>query len=408
MPRLLTARFVTSVRPERQRKEYGDASGGRLLVHPSGTKTWIHRYRDAEGKPCKQTLGPATGEGALTLTAMREAVTKTRSQLERGVDIPRHVPSSAADSVATQAAQFLEKHHRAHNRRNTIEAAERIFNGIVLPMWGNRAVGDIRRRDVIALVETAVTERGVEAAGNLLRKLSGFFAWLLTRDMIGASPCTGVSGVLPPSADPRERTLDHQTELLPLLKAIDTDRPADRAVGLLIYSAQRRTEVGDMEWSELDTKTRMWTIPAARAKNGREHRVPLSTQAWRIIAAQPRICDYVFSNSGRTPVRAWDEVKKSVSARAGLEEKSWRLHDLRRTAAAGMQRLGVRVEVIERALNHRSGSFAGVVGIYQVDPLESEVRLALQNWGDYVEALLAIEDGEQTPRRRATRVISLP
>jgi integrase len=77
-----------------------------------------------------------------------------------------------------------------------------------------------------------------------------------------------------------------------------------------------------------------------------------------------------------------------VSAKAGLEEKSWRLHDLRRTAAAGMQRLGVRVEVIERALNHRSGSFAGIVGTYQVDPLESEVRAALQAWGDYVEGLL--------------------
>ena len=143
--------------------------------------------------------------------------------------------------------------------------------------------------------------------------------------------------------------------------------------------------------SELDTKTLVWTIPAERAKNSREHRVPLSTQAWRIIATQPRIvgCPYVFTNAGRTPVRAWDEIKKSVSARAGLEEKTWRLHDLRRTAAAGMQRLGVRVEVIERALNHRSGGFAGIVGTYQVDLLEPEVRAALQTWADYVEGLLA-------------------
>jgi integrase len=401
MPRLLTARFVKTVKPERERKEYGDASGGRLVVHPSGTKTWVHRYRDAAGKPCKRTLGPATGEGALTLAAMREAVTRDRRQLEQGVAFPRFVPTTASDNVANLAAQFLEKHHRANNRRHTIEAAERIFNGIVLPAWGNRTVADIRRRDVIALVEAAVTERGIEAAGNLLRKLSGFFAWLLTRDLIEASPCVGVSGVLPRGNGPRERTLDHQTELLPLLKAVDTDHPADRAVAVLIYTGQRRTEVGDMEWSELDTKSRVWTIPAARAKNGREHRVPLSTQAWRIIAAQPRICDYVFSNSGRAPVRAWDEVKKSTSARAGLEEKSWRLHDLRRTAAAGLQKMGTRLEVTERALGHRSGSFAGIVGTYQVDPLESEVRTALQMWGNYLEKLLA---PKAVSKRRARRV----
>ena len=62
MPRLLTARFVETVKPQRQRKEYGDASGGRLLVHPSGVKTWVHRFRDAAGKPRKKTLGPATGK----------------------------------------------------------------------------------------------------------------------------------------------------------------------------------------------------------------------------------------------------------------------------------------------------------------------------------------------------------
>jgi integrase len=401
VPRLLTARFVETVKPQRERKEYGDASGGRLLVHPSGTKTWVHRYRDTTGKPRKRTLGPATGEGALTLAAMRAAVAGDRRQIEQGVDTPRRVASSADDSVATQAAQFLEKHHRAHNRQRTIEAAERIFNGIVLPAWGNRAVQDVKRRDVIALVEGTVTERGPEAAGNLLRKLSGFFAWLLTRDMIETSPCTGVSGVLPPSAKPRERMLDPQTELLPLLKAVDTDHPADRAVSVLIYTGQRRTEVGDMEWAEVNGKSRVWTIPSRRAKNDREHKVPLSAQAWRIIAAQPRIvgCDYVFTNSGRTPVRAWDEVKKRVSAAAGLEEKSWRLHDLRRTCAAGMQRLGVRLEVIERALNHRSGSFAGIVGTYQVDPLESEVRTALQAWGDYVEGLLSQKAGSERRRR---------
>ena len=402
MPRLLTARFVETVKPQSERKEYGDASGVRLLVYPTGSKSFIHRYR-VDGKTTKDTLGPAIGEGAITLAAAREAVAKTRRQVEQGVTIPRHVSISADDSVATLAAQFIEKHHRAHNRRRTIAAAEGIFNNTILPAWGNRAVQDIRRRDVIALVEETVAERGPEAAGNLLRKLSGFFAWLLTRDLIDASPCTGVSGVLPPSAKPRERTLDHEGELIPLLKATDTDNPGDRAVAVLIYIGQRRSEVGEMCWSEIDPKTRIWTIPAERAKNNLEHKVPLSTQAWEIIQSRPRIVgsDFVFTIDGRTPFRGWAVLKTRLNLKAGLDMESWRLHDLRRTCASGMQRMGVRVEVIERALNHRSGSFAGIVGVYQTDPLEAEVCAALQAWGDYVEGLLAPKITKMKRVRRA-------
>ena len=403
-PRLLTARFVQTVKPQRQRREYGDASGGRLLVHPTGVKTWVHRYRDATGRPRKDTLGPATGEGALTLSSMREAVAKVRRQLEQGVQIPRRVPAWAGDSVATHAAQFLAKHHVANNRRSTAVAAERTFNNIVLPAWGARAVRDVRRRDVIELAEGAAAERGPAAAGHLVRVLSKFFGWLLTRDVIEASPCTGVAGALPRRPKPRERTLDHHTELRPLLKAADTENPSDRAVCVLAYTGQRRSEVGGMRWSELDPKTRIWTIPAARSKNHREHRVPLSTQAWRIIDAQPRMadCDYVFTYGRGRPVNEWDKTKQRLCAKAGLGE-DWRLHDLRRTAAAGMQRLGVRVEVIERALNHRSGSFAGITGTYQVDPLEREVRAALQRWADYVEELVSGSKSPKVVRLRKTK-----
>ena len=96
----------------------------------------------------------------------------------------------------------------------------------------------------------------------------------------------------------------------------------------------------------------------------------------------------IDSATGRVPVNGWDEVKKRLAAAAGLVE-DWRLHDLRRTCASGMQRLGVRTEVIERALNHRSGVYRGVAGVYQTDLLESEVRAALQMWSDYLEELSA-------------------
>src|SRR5262249_24362668 len=159
MARLLTARFIETVKPLSKLKEYPDPSGVRLVVHPTGHKSYVHRYRVA-GKTRKDTLGPATGDDAISLAAAREAVAKARRQLEQGVAIPRPVPASSGDSVAHHAAQFLAKYHAARNRPATIKAAELTFANIVVPAWQGRAVDSIRRRDVIELVETTATTRG--------------------------------------------------------------------------------------------------------------------------------------------------------------------------------------------------------------------------------------------------------
>src|SRR5262245_42269220 len=174
MARLLTARFVQTVKPAPTRKEYADPSGVRLIVQPSGRKSWAHRYRDAHGRTRKDTLGPATGEGAITLAAAREAVARARRQLGEGAVVSRPVSPTSGDSVANQAAQFMARHHAARSRPGTIKATELTFNNSVLPAWGRRAVTDIRRRDVIELVEAAASERGPAAAKAVLQALSKF------------------------------------------------------------------------------------------------------------------------------------------------------------------------------------------------------------------------------------------
>jgi integrase len=304
---------------------------------------------------------------------------------------------AGGESVASHATQFLAKHVASKNRRSTADAVGRTFNNVVLPAWGARPVGDIRRRDVIDLVDTVASERGPYAAEWLLAVLSKFFRWLLSRDVIGASPCLGVER--PKRRKPRQRTLS-EPELLALLKATSSDHPMDRVVWVLALTGCRRNEVARMKWSELKTETRIWTIPAERSKNHREHIVPLSAQTWRIIDAQPHManCDYVFSITSRGPVNDWDNTKKRLSEKSGLID--WRIHDIRRTVASGMQRLGVRTEVIERALGHHSGTFKGIVGVYQTDPLEHEVRAALQCWADYIEELIEGKTAKAVANKR--------
>ena len=99
----------------------------------------------------------------------------------------------------------------------------------------------------------------------------------------------------------------------------------------------------------------------------------------------------MFSADGKRAVNNWDEVKHRISAKAGITASSWRLHDLRRTAASGMQKIGVSVPVIEKALNHVSGTFRGIVGVYQQHDYADEVRIAFQRWGDRVEEIIGGE-----------------
>jgi integrase len=124
-----------------------------------------------------------------------------------------------------------------------------------------------------------------------------------------------------------------------------------------------------------------WTIPASRAKNGATHIVPLSAPVQELLRSLPQFGDLVFG-----PFNNWSKAKAAMDARSGVT--NWRLHDLRRTAATGLQRLGVRLEVTEQVLNHVSGSRAGIVGVYQRHDFASEKRAALDAWGAHVQAIV--------------------
>jgi integrase len=147
-----------------------------------------------------------------------------------------------------------------------------------------------------------------------------------------------------------------------------------------------------MEWKEIDLDAKLWTLPAARAKNSIEHAISLSDQAIEILKALARIAgsDFVFTINGRNPIRGTHLVKRRIDALAP-SIPTWVLHDIRRTVASGMARLGVNLPVIEKLLNHVSGSFAGIVGVYQRHSFADEKRAAMQTWARHVEAIVSGE-----------------
>jgi integrase len=166
-----------------------------------------------------------------------------------------------------------------------------------------------------------------------------------------------------------------------------------------------------MEWSEVDRGDASWLIPAYRTKNRKAQHVPLSKAALETLDGvaggdQWPQSGYIFSTTGRTPVSGFSKAKRrldeSMAAELGDRFVAWRSHDIRRTLATNLQRLGVRFEVTEAVLNHVSGSRGGIAGVYQRYNWADEKREALSQWSDYVECLTR-KDGLSNDGRRGRR-----
>ena len=256
----------------------------------------------------------------------------------------------AADTVERLAADFIEKYAKRRTRPNTQRQTEHVLRDIVLPAWRGRTVHDIRRRDVIALIDHVAEGRPVQA-NRTLAILSKFYKWMMARDVIVASPVVGVAR--PAKETARDRSLS-DAEIKALWLACDAvGGPMAPCIKVLLLTGQRRSEVAGMRWDEVAGE--LWSLPPSRVKNNRPHSVPLSRQVLAIIEAVPRIGDHVFTINGATPLTGFSGFKREIDAVLALSQPFvW--HDMRRTlppacsgSASGPRRLS-RCSTIEAAL----------------------------------------------------------
>jgi integrase len=253
-----------------------------------------------------------------------------------------------------------------------------VIEGGLVKRWGKRQLADIRRDEVVAALDDIIDRGSPYAANRTLAHLRKLFNWALPRYRLAENPCRGVQ---PPGEErSRDRVLSDEELQRVWLAAGAIGWPFGAVVQLLILTGARLNEVARMEWSELDVERKLWTLPAERVKNKRRHEVPLSAAALAIIEALPRGKGrFVFSTThGRTAVVGHDGVKVRLDQASGVT--GWRLHDLRRTVASGMAGLKIALPVIEKCLNHTSGTFRGIVGVYQRHEFADEKRQAFEAW----------------------------
>ena len=186
-------------------------------------------------------------------------------------------------------------------------------------------------------------------------------------------------------------------------------RPTVRSSDCLSSRVSAAAKWRAVAWGEISDSLATWTLPGERTKNGAAHGVPLSAPARDILrAGLPDGADHRGAAGGLllpgafgTPFAGWSKAKQALDkaimdARAKAARAAgtslaplipWNVHDLRRTVATGLQRLGVRLEVTEAVLNHISGSRGGIAGVYQRHDWAAEKRAALDSWAAHVLAV---------------------
>jgi integrase len=435
MTKALTAKRIENSQPGANRQEIPDGLlvGLYLVVQPSGAKSFAVRYRHA-GQPRKLTLGAFP---ALNLEAARDIGGKALRAAAEGRDPATEKQAAKGDAKKAEmeaarsrrdlfenvAREFIERHAMKSNKPTTWRETARILGlrpspddpavlldvgGDVMPAWRGRPIQDISKRDVIALLDS-VNDRGSPIMANrVLSAVRKLFNWCVARDVIQVSPCTLVT---PPAPERSRDRILNDAELKLVWNGADAEGwPFGPLVKLLVLTGQRLAEVGGMRWDELNLENKLWTLPAERVKNGERHEVPLSDAAIAVLTALPRIKttkSFVFTTRRDAAVSGFSRAKDRLDACVAAAVTGgapamahWTFHDLRRTMASGMARLGIQLPVIEKVLNHTSGSFRGVVGVYQRHSFSDEKRAALQAWASFVQSVVSSQSPENVVNLR--------
>ena len=418
----LTERKIERLAPEPGRKDklvFDDAQRGLAVrLTTSGGRTYLCQYT-LHGHKWRVPLGACS---AVPLAKARQAAAAIMGDVAKG----RNPAAERKQAVATERAKrarnrltlrvLIEDWHRLHLSERRPRYAAEALRALRYAFADclDDAAEDLDRVAVVRALDAHRRRRkrkngdegskGAAMTGRTAAYGRAAFAWAVKRGALHHNPFADLP--VANSVGKRERILSDQ-ELADVWRATsEVSAPYGTIVRLLILTGQRRGEVAGITWAELSDDLTTWTLPGERTKNGVTHTVPLSGAAQGLLkalvpddAAKRRSGELVLPGNANTPFAGWskakhaldktiDEAREAVGGQASPSLPPWNVHDLRRTVATGLQRLGVRLEVTEGVLNHISGSRGGIAGVYQRHDWASEKRAALDSWAAHVLAAI--------------------
>lgn len=265
----LTNKTLEALKAQAKRYEVHDllCPGMSVRVSAQGQKVFSVKFRyGLNQKRMKLGVYPR-----ITLATAREKAMDILRQVDEGIDPTkrRRSPDMKVESVCRE---FIRLHAQARNK--SWREAERILEREFVGTFGQRDIREIKRFDVLEIMDAAVARGSTYQANRILLNIRKLFNWCVERGIVETSPITGLKA--PTKEESRDRVLEDD-EIVRLLRACRNDvYPFRQFVPILLATAQRRGELAEMRWSEVDLDAKQWVIPAERSKNGKAHVVPLS------------------------------------------------------------------------------------------------------------------------------------
>ena len=419
--------WLQNAKPRKDRYDVTvtNRKGLMVRIHPSGVKTFRLRYKRKKHSYI-MVLGEYGGQG-LSLKDACDKHDQARRELELGFDpieeqrkrdeatqMARDERASAG-TVADIVEQFVHRKLKGERwdevtskwvreekvgkkavitARKRPEVAESLLKANLVNKIGKEKARDITRRQLIGLLD-AIVDRGAPVTANRVYSLlKQCFEFAASKDLIPASPMAGVTR--PGGKEtPRDRTLseDETRAFWSKVETAEMAAPTKLGLKLLLVTGQRRGEITAARWSDIDLESAVWTIPAEFSKNGKAHKVPLSPLAMQILdqlkpLTGERMHVLASHQSKKNPDAPYSERVLSRAVRENAEHFNiphFTPHDLRRTAASMMTRIGVPRLHVEKVLNH---TLSDIAEVYDRHDYFEEKRAALERWAEHLTAIL--------------------
>jgi hypothetical protein len=352
-----------------------------LIVYRSGKKGYCIQYRHGRTSRRKAI------DGVLSLDQARKRARRLLGEVAHGRDPvgeERKQRDAEKSTLRAVAEQFIQ---RDGKNLRTLDAWRKNLERAVFPVLGSRPITDIKRSDIVKLLDRLEDERGEASAHRSLAILRRILRWHATRDDHFNSPIVAGMGRYRPTENARSRILtDDETRAI-WAAANAMDGPFGAFVKFLLLTSARRNEAACMVWSELAGTD--WVLPASRNKTKQDLCRPLSRAARAVLASLPRFASapHVFTISGRTPLRNFGKPKARLDQMSGTT--GWTLHDLRRTARSLLSRAGIHPDISERCLGHAIG---GVRGVYDRHDFREQMAHAFEALAAQIERIVNPQD----------------
>lgn len=345
-----------------------------IRVSPNGVKTWTYKYRDGNGKSTALALGRYPKVGLAEARALKE---KCKSLIADGLHPKLALQADGPTETFGQIAELFIQHHSKAIKyggglRNEIERN-------LLPTLGNMRIQDVKAIDVLRALKPVVERGSLVVARRYAVRARQVMAHAVNLGLIPYNQLLTVTKVIPAKKGGNYRALrpGQLGELVQGLASAEISIVTRNLAMFALLTATRASECAGAKWSEIDLPNRVWTIPASRMKMGREHRIPLSDGAVKILETMAGVRCNEFVFPGRDIKAHANASSVNVALRRAAIDTTF--HGFRSLFSTYChERSEFSSDVIENALAHRTG---GVRGAYLRSTFWDK-RVALMAWWD--------------------------